>query len=110
MAGRKKARAPRASTGSIHAGAASPEIFRISASSIDRRGHSRVAVALLACCVLTAAGVAAEPSPSATSLPELPPPPSLDAGRPSPVEVEALNARLEKLCSSEAEQRETAAR
>jgi tetratricopeptide (TPR) repeat protein len=66
--------------------------------------------AVLACLASVTRAGSAEPSSSSTSLPELPPAPSLDVGRPTPTEVEALNARLERICSSEAEEREAAAR
>src|SRR5450432_508730 len=123
MVGRKRGPARRASIASIRAGAASPEIFPIFASLIERRAlfspsaTERLLRRLVCCLALGCTPLLSAPSAGADSaaktperLPELPAIPSLELARPAPADLEEVDARLAKLCSDDESEREAARR
>ena len=68
---------------------------------------------MLSCALLGSASASAEPaaaSKSSERLPELPGIPSLEVPRPTPADLEDLDARLTKLCSGDEAEREAARR
>jgi hypothetical protein len=64
----------------------------------------------LSCALLLSLQAAADPPKSNAPLPELPAIPSMEVARPAPADLEELDARLSKLCSNEAAERDEARR
>src|SRR4051812_6022323 len=117
MVGRKKGPARRAWIASKRAGAALLVTSPIFASRIEQRGARRrwrcalIGSLGLGYVWLSAALGHAEGAPqSSQHLPELPGIPSLELPRPSPADLEELDTRLAKLCSSDAAERDGARR
>src|SRR5213595_1329754 len=108
MVGRKKDPVRRASIASIRAGAASLVTSPIFALPIELRARRRSRLwALTGALVLgyTCLSVAPCAADGATKpsghLPELPAIPSVEVARPTPADLQELDARLAKLCSSD---------
>src|SRR6478609_2070413 len=116
MVGHKRGPVRRAWIASTRAGAALPVTFPIFASRIEQRAARRgwswaLAGALLGYTCLSALPSQAAGAPKlAEHLPELPAIPSLELPRPTPAELEELDTRLAKLCSSDAAERDAARR
>ncbi len=117
MVGRKKDPARRAWIASTRAGAASLVTSPIFASRIEQRALRRaLSWVLTGSLALGYTWLSAVPSQAAGApklgehLPELPAIPSLELARPTPAELEELDARLAKLCSSDEAQRDAARR